>query len=156
MELKMQHDDIVSKYPPSMENALLILHELQGKNPQNYLTEHDLTWVVGYLDVPCSQIYGLATYYTLFSLRPRGRHILRVCRSPVCRMLGSDRVIDQVKRILGVNLGDTTRDGLFTLEPTECIGQCDRAPCMSVDHAIYGKTRLKKIGDLLTIYKKFE
>lgn len=152
----MQYDDIVKTYPQSMENVLLILHELQKNNPQNYLTEEDLIRVADYLNVTYSQIYGLTTYYTLFSLKPRGRHIIRVCRSPVCQMIGSGRILDQIKRILNLNLGGTTPDGLFTLEPTECIGQCDRAPCLSVDYSIYGGVKPSEIEDIFKNYKRPE
>ena len=150
----MQHYDIAKKYSQSMENVLLILHELQKNNPQNYLTEEDLIWVADYLNVTYSQIYGLTTYYTLFSLKPRGRHIIRVCRSPVCRMIGSGTIFEQIKRILNLNIGETTPDGMFTLEPTECIGQCDRAPCLSVDESIYGGVKPSGIEDIFKIYKK--
>lgn len=150
----MLHDDIVNKYSRSMENVLLILHELQKKNPQNHLTEDDLIWAADYLNATYSRIYGIATYYTLFSLKRRGKHIIRVCRSPVCRMLGSDRVVGQIERILGIHPGDTTPDGLFTLEPTECIGHCDRAPCMSVDHSVYGAEKLRRMGDIINNYQK--
>ena len=152
----MQHYDIAKKYSQSMENVLLILHELQKNNPQNYLTEEDLIWVADYLNVTYSQIYGLTTYYTLFSLKPRGRHIIRVCRSPVCQMIGSGSIFEQIKRILNLNIGETTPDGTFTLEPTECIGQCDRAPCLSVDDSIYGGVKPSGIEDVIKIYKKTE
>ena len=128
-----------------MENVLLILHELQNKNPHNFLTEKDLIWVSKYLNVTYSQVYGVASYYTLFSLKPRGRHIIRVCRSPVCQMLGSDRIFERIELLFNLTCGATTPDGRFTLEPTECIGQCHRAPCISVDDSIYGGTQL---GDL--------
>ena len=150
----MLHDDIVNKYSQSMENVLLILHELQKKNPHNYLTEEDLIWLADYLNVTYSQIYGLISYYTLFSLKRRGRHIIRVCRSPVCQMLGSDRIFGQIKRTLSIDLGDTTPDGLFTLEPTECIGQCDRAPCLSVDDSVYGGGKLRRVEDIFRMYQK--
>lgn len=150
----MQHSDIILNYSQSMENVLLILHELQKNNPQNYLTEEDLVWVAQYLNVPYSQIYGLATYYTLFSLKPRGRHIIRVCRSPVCQMIGSDRIFNQIRRILDINHGITTSDGTFTLETTECIGQCDSAPCISVDDCVYGAVKLFELEDILSLYEK--
>ena len=137
-----------------MENALLILHELQKKNPHNRISEEDLRWVADYLNVTCGQVYGLTTYYTLFSLKRRGRHIIRVCRSPVCQMLGADRIFGRIKRILNLQPGDTTADGLFTLEPTECIGQCDRAPCMSVDDLVYDAAKLKRIEDIFKMYPK--
>jgi NADH:ubiquinone oxidoreductase subunit E len=152
----MQHNDIVKKYPQLKENGLLILHELQKNNPQNYLTEEDLIWVADYLNVTYGQIYGLATYYTLLSLKPRGRHIIRVCRSPVCQMIGAGSIFDRIKGILNINIGETTPDGLFTLEPTECIGQCDRAPCLSVDDSTYGGVKPSEIEDIVKIYKHIE
>jgi NADH-quinone oxidoreductase subunit E len=153
---KMQQNDIKKKYPQLMENVLLILHELQKNNSQNYLTEEDLIWLADYLNVTHGQIYGLATYYSLFSLKPRGRHIIRVCRSPVCQMIGAGRIFDQIKRILNLNVGETTYDGIFTLEATECIGQCDRAPCLSVDDAIYGGVEPSGIEAIFNIHKKIE
>ena len=150
----MQHSDIAKKYHPSMENLLLILHELQKNNPQNYLTEKDLIWAAAYLNMTYGQIYGVTTYYSLFSLKPRGRHIIRVCRSPVCQMIGSDRIVDKIKRVLNINFGQTTPDGQFTLEPSECIGQCDRAPCLSVDDSIYGSMKPSIIEDIFNLDKK--
>jgi len=152
----MQQNDIAKKYPQLLENVLLILHEVQKNNSQNYLTEEDLIWVADYLNVTYGQIYGLATYYTLFSLKPRGRHIIRVCRSPVCQMIGAGRIFDQIKRILNLNIGETTYDGMFTLEGTECIGQCDRAPCLSVDDVIYGGVKPSGIEAIFNFHKKRE
>ena len=152
----MQHSDIAKKYPQLMENVLLILHELQKNNSKNYLTEEDLIWVADYLNVTYGQIYGLATYYTLFSLKPRGRHIIRVCRSPVCQMIGAGLIFDQIKRILNLNIDETTLDGMFTLEATECIGHCDRAPCLSVDDSIYGGVKPSGIEAIFKIHKKIE
>ena len=150
----MQHNDIAKKYPQLMENVLLILHELQKNNSRNYLSEEDIIWVADYLNVTYSQIYGLATYYTLFSLKPRGRHIIRVCRSPVCQMIGAGRIFDKIKGILNLNIGETTPDGLFTLESTECIGQCDRAPCLSVDDSTYGGVKPSGLEAIFKNYKK--
>lgn len=145
----MQREEIIEKYTPSMENALLILHELQKNNPRTYLQEKDLVWAADYMNLPRSQIYGLATYYTMFSVKPRGRHIIRVCRSPVCQMLGSQQILDRIKRALRIDLGETTADGLYTMESTECIGQCDKAPCLSIDDTVYGGTELRDIEDIV-------
>lgn len=145
----MQREKIIEKYAPSMENALLILHELQKNNPRTYLQVKDLVWVADYMNVPRSQIYGLATYYTMFSVKPRGRHIIRVCLSPVCQMLGSQQILDRIKRALRIDFGETTADELYTMESTECIGQCDKAPCLSIDDTVYGGTELPDIEDIV-------
>jgi NADH:ubiquinone oxidoreductase subunit E len=148
----IQHKRIIKKYSSSIENVLLILHELQRNNPQNYLKEKDLAWVADYLNVTYGQVYGIASYYTLFSLKPRGRHIFRVCRSPVCQMLGANNIIMKINQALNINLGETTNDGLFTLESTECIGHCEIAPCLSVDDSVYGIVKPYDIDGILKNY----
>jgi NADH:ubiquinone oxidoreductase subunit E len=151
---KMQQVDIAQNFSPSMENVLVILHELQKLNTQNYLTDKDLIWAADYLKVTYGQIYGIITYYTMFSLKPRGNHIIRVCRSPVCQMIGSDHILEHFKQILKTRLSETTSDGIFTLEPTECIGQCDKAPCLSVDDSVYGKVQPSSIDEIIKYYKE--
>ncbi len=128
----------IESTPPSREYLLLILHELQDANPRHYLTEEDLRRVAERLNTTAASVYGVARYYTMFSLRPRGTHLIRVCRSPVCGMLGTSPLLDALRESLGIDLGETTADGLFTLEPTECLGQCDRSPAMMIGSEVYG------------------
>ena len=132
-----------------MENMLLILHEFQNSSPHHYLSEDDLAMIAGYLNVPYSAVYGVASYYTMFSLTPRGKHIIRVCNSPVCQMADSNDILAKLRNHLGIDVGATTADGLFTLEATECLGQCDSAPGMSVDEMYYGNLTARKIKQIL-------
>ena len=133
-----------------MENVLLILHEFQNNHPRNYLSEKDLAMIAKYLNVPCSSIYGVASYYTLFSLTPRGKHIIRICNSPVCDMAGSKEIVAELRKNLKIDIGETSAEGLFTLETTECLGQCDTAPGMSIDEVFYGNLTAKKIKHILS------
>ena len=133
-----------------MENVLLILHEFQNNNPHHYLSEKDLAMIAKYLNVPCSSIYGVASYYTLFSLTPRGKHIIRICNSPVCDMAGSKEILAELRKNLKIDIGETSAEGLFTLETTECLGQCDTAPGMSIDEVFYGNLTAKKIKHILS------
>lgn len=149
----MNKRDILHKYPPLMENLLLILHEFQNSNPRNYLSKDDLARIAGYLNVPYSAVYGVASYYTMFSLMPRGKHIIRVCNSPVCQMADSNDIIAKLRNCLGIDVGATTADGVFTLETTECLGQCDSAPGMSVDELFYGNLIAIKIKHILKDYQ---
>ena len=149
----MNKKDILQQYPPLMENVLLILHDFQNNNPRNYLSEKDLTIIAKYLNVTYSSIYGVASYYTLFSLKPRGKNIIRICNSPVCDMVGSNDIKKELCKILKVDIGETTADELFTLETTECLGQCDTAPVMSVNEDLYGNLTAKKISPIITDYQ---
>ena len=149
----MNKTNILHKYPPLLENVLLILHEFQNNHPRNYLSEKDLAMIAKYLNVPCSSIYGVASYYTLFSLTPRGKHIIRICNSPVCRMAGSKEILAELRKNLKIDIGETSTEGLFTLETTECLGQCDTAPGMSIDEVFYGNLTAKKIKCILKDYQ---
>lgn len=143
---------ILQKYPPQMENVLLILHALQNSNPYNYLSKKDLRLVAAYLNATLATIYGIASYYTMFSLRPRGKHIIRICRSPVCHQAGALDLSAELTRILKIDLGETTTDRQFTLETSECLGQCDVAPAMMVDEGVYGNLTRKKIEAVIRRY----
>lgn len=145
---------ILKQYPPRMENVLQILHDLQNRSPRNYLSEKDLGLVAAYLNTTLATIYGIASYYTMFSLKPRGRHIIRICRSPVCHLSGVMDLFTELKRILKVDIGETTSDGRFTLETTECLGHCEMAPAMMVDAVVYGHLNREEIGAVLLKYNK--
>ena len=136
-----------------MENVLLILHEFQNNNPRHYLSEKDLAMIAKYLNLPCSSIYGVVSYYSLFSLTPRGKHIIRLCNSPVCQMTNSNDILAQLRKNLKIDIGETSADGLFTLETTECLGQCDSAPGMSIDEVYYGNLTAKKTRHILKDYQ---
>jgi NADH:ubiquinone oxidoreductase subunit E len=149
----MNKKNILQQYPPLMENVLLILHDFQNNNPRHYLSEKDLATIAKYLNVTCSSIYGVASYYTLFSLKPRGKNIIRICNSPVCNMTGSNDILKELCTILKVDIGETTADELFTLETTECLGQCDTAPVMSVNESCYGNLTAEKVSHIITDYQ---
>lgn len=137
-----------------MENVLLILHDFQNNHPRNYLSERDLTLIAKHLNTTLGAIYGIASYYTMFSLKPRGRHIIRICRSPVCHLAGVVDVLAELTRALKIDVGATTPDRLFTLETVECLGQCDAAPAMTVDEVLYGELTPEKIRTVIHQYRQ--
>ena len=152
----MDQQEIISGFRAEKANLLPILHALQDNHPQNYLTEESLKAVARHLRINLSWVYGVAGYYSMFSLKPRGRYIIRVCNSPVCNMLDSSGIIDALSGILGIGKGETTPDGLFTVEEAECLGICDVAPAMMINRAVYGNLTpesLKGIIDELRIMK---
>lgn len=149
----MNRSELLSKFSPEKDNLIGILHELQNNNPRNYLSEDDLKEVASYLNTTLSHVYGVATYYSMFSVKPRGRYIIRVCNSPVCNMEGSTVMTGLLKEILGIGVGETTGDGLFTLELTECLGRCSIAPGMMIGEDVYGELTREKIVMILAKYK---
>ena len=146
----MDRKKIIGIFEPRKENLLLILHALQDNNPAHFISDEDMLEVATYLNITRSSVFGVVTYYSMFSRSPRGRNIIRVCRSPVCEMTGAVSVLNEVELILGIEPGETTPDRIFTLETTECIGRCDESPGMIINREFYGnltRTRLLEIID---------
>ena len=143
----------LEKFKHEMENLIGILHELQDSNPNNYLTEADMKLAAGYLNTTFSHVYGVATYYSMFSVKPRGKHIIRVCHSPVCGMEGSGSVISKLRELLGVKVGETTPNGLYTLELTECLGRCAGSPSVMINRDLYGNVEPGQLEKILSKYK---
>jgi NADH-quinone oxidoreductase subunit E len=149
----MSRSEILNKYKPDKSNLLLILHELQNSNPNNYISSEDIIEVTKYLKLTYSSVYGVVTYYSMFSRKPRGKHIIRVCNSPVCKMMDSADIIVELKAILSINEGETTPDGLFSIETTECLGKCDESPAMIINEKFYGDISSGKIAGIIDLYK---
>jgi len=147
---------LIKRYGRSRDQLLAILHELQRANPQNYLTGEDLRLVADYLGLPLSAVHDAVTFYSMFSLVPRGRHIIRVCNSPPCHLAGSWSLISALKEELGVDVGGTTPDGLFTLELTSCLGVCGVAPAMMIDDEVYGNLTPEKLREVLAGFREEE
>ena len=150
----MSHQTILKKFKPEQHNLLEILHALQDSHPQNYLTEDALDETARYLRTTKSSVYGVAGYYSMFSLKPRGKYIIRVCVSPVCELLKSDEVLAVLHKELGIKTGETTPCGLFTLEVSECLGQCQEAPSMMINQEVYNELTENKITDTLNRYRE--
>lgn len=152
----MERTEILERFEPGQENLLMILHDLQGNNPGQYITTDDVRAVADYLNITVSSVYGVITYYSMFSLKPRGKYIIRVCRSLVCEMTGSESLIELLGRTLGIKVGSTTGDGLFTLEASECLGRCDEAPGMIVNDVFYGNLTVEKIIEIIESLREKE
>jgi NADH-quinone oxidoreductase subunit E len=145
----MTSQKIIQQYDPSPENLLSILHDLQDANQRHYLTEQDLQAAAGYLRLPFSFVQGVATFYTMFSLTPRGNFIIRICESPPCHLLGSTTIAQELMKLLSIQFGETTGDELFTLEMSSCLGVCGVAPAMMVNDEVYGNLTPQRIREIL-------
>lgn len=146
----MNTQEILQKYDKSADNLLGMLHELQEAHELHYLPPESMKAAADHLGLPTGYVYGVATFYTMFSLEPRGRYIVRVCQSPPCHLLGSTDVSKELMNALGIGFGETTADGMFTLEMSSCLGVCGVAPAMMINSEVYGNLtvdRVKKIVD---------
>lgn len=141
---------IIDKYAGEKGVLISILQDIQSE--YNYLPQDMLKQVAEKLEMPFSQVYGVATFYTAFSLKPRGRHLIRVCLGTACHVRGAQRVLETIERKLGIKAGETTEDFNFTLETVNCLGCCAMGPVVVVDNK-YHTTISNKVDTLL---KKYE
>lgn len=127
----------------------ILISVLQDVNKEyNYLPAHILKYIAERLEVPLSQVYHAATFYTAFSLTPRGKHIIKVCLGTACHVRGSPRILEEFERKLGIKAGETTKDGLFTLETVNCLGACALGPVVVVDGE-YQTLSPAKVGKMI-------
>ena len=140
---------IIKKHGNKRENLLQILHDMQNQNHQNYISEENIKTLSEEMRIPVSDIKGTASFYSMYSFVPRGKYIIRICESPPCHILGAQTIFDAVEKKLGIKEGETTKDGLFTLEATSCLGICGVAPAMMINDQAYGNLHEKKINEIL-------
>jgi NADH:ubiquinone oxidoreductase subunit E len=105
------------------------------------------------LDIPLSEIYGVATFYSQFTLVPKGKYKVSVCLGTACYVKGSGKILDEFSKALGIEVGSTSADGMFTLEATRCVGACGLAPIVTVNEDVYGKLETKDVADIVKKYK---
>ncbi|HEY3314574.1 MAG TPA: NAD(P)H-dependent oxidoreductase subunit E [Bacillota bacterium] len=144
-------DQIIAKHRDRPGALLPVLHELQAE--LRYLPEEALVRTAIGLSVPLSKVYGVASFYTLFNLRPKARHIVRVCESAPCHVRGAREVIEALEKAAGARLGEDSGDGRFTLEVTSCIGVCGVAPAVMVDEEVFGNLTPDMIPEILARFK---
>ncbi|HIE43182.1 MAG TPA: NADH-quinone oxidoreductase subunit NuoE [Candidatus Omnitrophica bacterium] len=145
---KKSIEKIASKYRGKEKVSLLsILQEIQTK--YNYLPKRALEMVCELLDVPKSKIYGLATFYTQFSMKERGKYLIRICEGTACHAKGSQRIKELLKKTFGLQEGETTPDKKFTLQIVACVGSCFLSPVMMVDSTYYGNLTPEKATNIL-------
>jgi len=143
--------EVIQKYKDVKGGLIPVLHQIQ--NIYGYLPEDVLKVVSQELNVPMSEIYGVASFYSYFSLEPKGEHIIRVCLGTACYVKGAQGLIDRLSKELGIEVGKTTADGKFTLEATRCLGACGLAPVMVIDEKVYGRLTPDDIPNILKEYK---
>lgn len=138
-----------------LPGALLpVLHEAQ--EIYGYLPIEVQQMVADGLNISLSEVYGVATFYTRFSLTPKGKHQISVCLGTACYVKGSDKVLEEVEKMLGIKSGECTPDGLFSIDSCRCVGACGLAPVMMIDEEVYGKLTPAEVHKILAGYMERE
>lgn len=143
---------IISAYPKDRHYALAVLQDIQGKF--NYIPEEGLNYLAEYLDIPVSQLYAMATFYKALSLKPKGKHIIKVCNGTACHIRGALNLVTGLQRELNIEPGETTKDGQFSVELVNCLGACALAPVMLVDETYHNRLKLEDVKEVIAKYSK--
>ncbi len=147
--------DLIAEYRsrPRPESQLIaVLHRVQSQF--GYLAEAHLDAVAQLMQIPAAKVAGVASFYHFFRLKPRGKFVINVCLGTACYVKGADRVAEKLTEELGITWGETSKDGVFTLEGARCLGTCGLAPVVMVDNQIHGNITPDQVPALLEKYLK--
>ena len=144
--------DTVSHYQAVKGGVMPALHAVQGICG-NWLPLEALKLMSEGMDIPYPYLYGVMSFYTMFSPTPRGKYIIRLCESPPCHIMGADNLVEVLKAELGIKVGETTTDGLFTLEHTACLGVCEVSPAMQINEVVFGRLTAERVKNILSDYR---
>ena len=153
--MKVSTSDIkkeIGKYPDKRGILIPVLQDVQAK--YGYVPDEAVSLIAKELSVYPIDIYGILTFYAQFHLTPRGRHIITVCQGTACHVMGGKAILDYLARILDVAVGETTKDGVFTLERVACLGCCGMAPVIMIDKDFYGGCTIQSVEKLLDKYRQ--
>ena len=141
----------ISTQSKGREQLLVLLEEAQNKF--SYLPEELMVELAKTLDISISDVYGVATFYSFLSTKPQGRNVIKICKSLPCFLNNCQTIIEAVGKEIGIKPGETTPDGKFSFQLTNCIGACDGAPAMMVNSDVYGDLTPGKISKILKACK---
>ena len=138
---------ILQNYEKDKSNLIQILNQVQEK--YGYISQEAQKEISEYLDISMAEVYGVITFYSRFTLKPKGKYNIAVCLGTACFVKGSEKVLDKVKEILKIDVGQTTDDGLFSIEATRCVGACGLAPVFTVNDEVYGKATPEMVESVI-------
>ena len=142
--------EIIEAYPADQRFALAAMQDMQHEF--NFIPEEGLTALAAHLGCAVAQLYSMATFYKALSLTPKGEHIIKICNGTACHLRGAMNLATELKRDLGIDPGQTTDDGEFSVELVNCLGSCALAPVMVVDGNYHNKLRVEQIPGIIESY----
>ena len=151
-EFAQKLDDYIDNLPDKKENLIGILHYAQ--DIYGYLPDNVQWHIAQKLDIPSAKVYGVVSFYSFFTMIPRGEHVVNVCMGTACFVRGGDKLKDALESQLKIKAGETTPDNLFTLETLRCVGACGLAPVIIVDGQVHGRMHTaQEVHEVLAKYR---
>jgi NADH:ubiquinone oxidoreductase subunit E len=150
-QVAVQHKEIIDQILAANEGkpgaTMVVLNEIQSQ--LGFVSEPIQEYVAEKLQIPVSKVHGVVSFYSFFTTQPRGRHTIKFCLGTACYVGGTPQLVDKAKQILGIDPGQTTKDGAITLEVCRCVGACSQAPVVVIDEEISGRVRPNKLPQLI-------
>ena len=146
-KLKQEVKEILEQYTTAKDNLVPILNDVQVK--YGYIPQIAQSEISEYLNIPMAEIYGVITFYSRFTLKPKAKYAISVCLGTACFVKGSVKLMNRLKERLGIKEGETTKDGKFSIDSTRCLGACGIAPVFTVNGEVYGRATVKKLDEVL-------
>ena len=151
-KIKEDMKKILEVYKVEKENLIPILNDVQVK--YGYIPKIAQLEISNYLNVPMAEIFGVITFYSRFTLEPKGKYNISVCLGTACFVKGSQSILDRLKDRLKIDEGKTTADGKFSIDTTRCVGACGIAPVFTVNNEVYGHATVKKLDEVIDELEK--
>ena len=146
-KLKAEIQEIMQPYKQEKDNLIPILNDVQVK--YGYIPKRAQIEISKYLNIPMAEIYGVITFYSRFTLKPKGKYAISVCLGTACFVKGSEKIMERLKERLKIEEGETTPDGKFSIDSTRCVGACGLAPVFTINGEVYGRATVKKLDEVL-------
>lgn len=148
-------NQIIARYPEGKQKAALIpLLHLAQKEFGGWLDIPVMEYIAKILHIEPIEVFEVATFYTMFNMKPVGKYVLEVCRTGPCMVSGSEKILNHIRETLNINDGETTADGLFTLKPSECLGACGYAPMMLLGKFYHENLTTEKVDEILELCRQ--
>lgn len=144
--------DLADQHGRRRESLLPILQGVVAQ--EKYLTEYSMVEIAREMDIPASEVYGTATFYSFLEAKKMGKYVIRVCKTITCSMKGKNQILFAIQEMLKIKLGETTPDTRFTLLETNCLGWCHKAPAMLINDEVYTELTPEKVREILSTYMK--
>lgn len=151
-EIKQKTKQIIKKHKKDRSALIAVLQDIQ--EAFNYLPKEALKTASDIMKVPMSRVYEAATFYTAFSLKPRGKHIVKICKGTACHVRGAAILQDRFESTLGIKPGETTKDGNFSLETVNCVGACALGPVVLINTDYHGQVTINKVDKIIKKIKE--
>lgn len=153
-KIREEVKEIMNPYKPEKDNLIQILNEVQEK--YGYIPKVAQVEISKYLDVPMAEIYGVITFYSRFTLAPKGKYNISVCLGTACFVKGAKSLLDRAQEKLKIKPGEVTPDGKFSIDDVRCVGACGLAPVFMVNDEVYGNATVKKLDEVIDKYASEE